>query len=134
MTDKTTQDVQLDRALRRIVGAPDLPAGFRQRLTATIARSAPADVAGLRQSLERERLEQLMELREDSMRLKLKTLGALIGGAFTAGVGLSLAWPRISATFAPHGDIALLAISVGIGLVIAVTSWLQRIDQAPWER
>ena len=68
------------------------------------------------------------------MRLKLKTLGALIGGAFTAGVALTLAWPGISATFAPHGAIALLAISVGIGLVIAVTSWLQRTDQAPWER
>ena len=134
MTDETTQDVQLDRALRRIIIAPDLPAGFRQRLTAAIARSAPEDVAGLRQRLERERLEQLMELHEDSMRLKLKTLGALIGGAFTAGVGLTLAWPWISATFAPHGDIALLTICVGIGLVIAVTSWLQRTDQAPWER
>jgi hypothetical protein len=134
MTDETNQDAQLDGALRRAIVAPELPSHFRQRLTAAIARSAPVDVAKLRQRLERDRLEQLLELRDDSMRLKLKTLGALIGGAFAAGVGTTLAWPWISATFAPYGDIALVAISVSIGLAIALTSWLQRTDQAPWER
>jgi hypothetical protein len=69
-----------------------------------------------------ERLEQLVALRDDSTRLKLKTLGALIGGAFSAGVGTTLAWPWISATFAPHGDFALLVISVGIGLAIALST------------
>jgi hypothetical protein len=134
MTDELIPDTPLDQALRQIIVAPDLPAGFRQRLTAAIARSVPEDLASARQRLERERLEQLMELREASVRLKLKTLGALIGGAFTAGVGLALAWPWISATFAPHGDFALLAISVSIGLAIALTSWLQGTGQAPWER
>jgi hypothetical protein len=134
MTDETIQDAELDRALRQAIVAPALPAGFRQRLAAAIARSAPVDLPKLRQRLERDRLEQLVELHDDSMRLKLKTLGALIGGAFAAGVGTTLAWPWISATFAPYGDIALLSISAGIGLAIALTSWLQRADHAPWER
>ena len=109
MTDEPIPDAQLDRALRRAIGSPELPAGFRQRLSAAIARSAPEDLARLRQRLERERLEQLVALHDDSMRLKLKTVGALIGGAFTAGVGTTLAWPWIRATFAPHGNFALLA-------------------------
>jgi hypothetical protein len=134
MTDETIQDAQLDRALRQALITPELPANFRQRLGAAIARTAPDEVARLRQKLERERLEQLVELRGDSTRLKLKTLGALIGGAFSAGVGTTLAWPWISATFAPHGDFALLAISVGVGLAIALSSWLQRAGRAPWER
>jgi len=134
MTDEPIPDPTLDRALRRIIVAPDLPAGFRQRLTAAIARSVPEDLVRARQKLERERLEQLRELQQDSVRLKLKTLGALIGGAFSAGVGTTLAWPWISATFAPHGDFVLLAISVGIGLAIALSSWLQRAGQVAWER
>jgi hypothetical protein len=134
MTDESIRDVQLDRALRQALIAPELPANFRQRLVAALARSAPEDVARVRQRLERERLEQLVALRDDSTRLKLKTLGALIGGAFSAGVGTTLTWPWISATFAPHGDFALLAISVRIGLAIALSSWLQRAGQVPWER
>jgi hypothetical protein len=134
MSDESLQHARLDRALRQAIVAPALPAGFRQRLTAAIARNSSEDAALRRGLLERERLDQLAELHRDSVRLRLKTLGSLIGGAFTAGVGTTLAWPWINATFAPHAGIALLVISAGLGLAIGVPSWLHRTGAAPWTR
>jgi hypothetical protein len=134
MSDESTQHAQLDRALRKAIEVRDLPAGFRQRLFAAIARSPSQDAALRREHLERERLDQLAELQRDSVRLRMKTLGSLIGGAFAAGVGTTLAWPWISETFAPHGAIALLVISAGIGLAIGLQSWLQRAGTLPWGR
>jgi hypothetical protein len=134
MSDESMHHARLDRALRQAIVVPDLPAGFRQRLRAAIASNPLQDTALRRELLERERLEQLAELRRDSVRLRLKTLGSLIGGAFTAGVGTTLAWPWISTTFAPHGGIALLVISAALGLAIGVPSWLQRTGAAPWAR
>jgi hypothetical protein len=134
MSDESLQHARLDRALRQALVAPALPAGFRQRLTAAIARTSSEDAALRRELLERERIDQLGELQRDSVRLRLKTLGSLIGGAFTAGVGTTLAWPWISETFAPHGGIALLVISAGIGLAIGLPSWLQRAGTLPWGR
>ena len=134
MSDESLQHARLDRALRQAIVAPALPAGFRQRLTAAIARQPSHDAALRRELLERERLDQLAELHRDSVRLRLKTLGSLIGGAFTAGVGTTLAWPWISTTFAPHGGIALLAISAALGLAIGIPSWLQRTGSTPWAR
>jgi hypothetical protein len=134
MNDESLQHARLDRALRQAIVAPALPAGFRQRLTAAIARNSLQDTALRRELVERERLDQLAELHRDSVRLRLKTLGSLIGGAFTAGVGTALAWPWIHATFAPHAGIALLVISAALGLAIGVPSWLHRASPAPWAR
>jgi hypothetical protein len=120
-------EARLDQALQQALVGPELPAHFRNRLMAAITRSASEDAVVRRQLIERERLDQLAELQRDSVRLRLQTLGYLIGGAFVAGVGTSLAWPWINATFAPHGDIALAAIGAGLGLTIGVSSWRRRM-------
>ena len=93
MNNGSADDARLDRALQQALVPPALPADFRKRLTAAIARSAADDTALRRRTIERERLDQLAELHRDSVRLRLKTVGALIGGAFVAGVGTTLAWP-----------------------------------------
>ena len=125
MNDPHALQSALDGALRRALAPPALPSGFRQRLTAAIARLPADERAQLRRALEQERAEQLAQQRRDSVRLGLNTLGALLGGAFVAGVGTTLAWPWINATFAPHGPLALGLIGAGIGLSIGLSSWLR---------
>jgi hypothetical protein len=130
MSNESLHDAGLDQALQQALAAPELPADFRRRLMAAIARSASEDTALRRRMIERERLDQLTELQRDSVRLRVKTLGYLIGGAFVAGVGTTLAWPWINATFAPHGGIALAVIGAGLGLAIGLSSWIQHTGTA----
>lgn len=122
LNDPLPQDA-LDHALRSALAPPPLPDGFRARLAAAIHRESPVDLAARRRQLEREHRERLEQLQRDSVRLRLRTLGSLLGGAFFAGVGTSLAWPWISATFAPHAGLALGLIGAGIGAAIGLTGW-----------
>ena len=71
----------LDRALKRHLVAPALPAGFRQQLQAAIIQSAQRDPAALAAALEREHQAQLAALQSDYVRLRQRTLGTLIGAA-----------------------------------------------------
>ena len=128
MTDPAATQAALDRALAHALAPPALPPDFRQRLTAAIARLPADDLAERRRRLQRERDEQLAQLHRDSVRLRLNTLGALIGGAFVAGVGTTLAWPWVNATFAPHGALALALLGVATGVAIGLSSWLRRAN------
>jgi len=121
----------LDSALQRTLVPPALPADFRQRLAAAIARVPADELALRRRALEQERVEQLAQLRRDSVRLRLNTLGALIGGAFVAGVGTTLAWPWINAAFAPHGALALALLGAATGLAIGLAGWLRTGSMRP---
>ena len=101
----------LDRALERNLAAPALPAGFRQQLHSAIVRSGVRDSAAMAAALEREHAAQLAALQSDYVRLRQRTLGTLIGGAFAAGLLVNFALPAIGA-------------AVGLGLCARV--WWRR--------
>jgi len=119
-------DEALDAALARILIPPRLPSAFRQQLHAAIARSPSVDHARIRAALEHEHAQQLAEMQSGYVRLRQRTLGGLIGGAFAAGLLLMLALPWITAHFGPNAVFALPAIGAAVGLALSLRSWWQR--------
>ena len=120
----------LDRALKRNLPAPVLPAGFRQRLQAAMIRSAEQSPAMLAAALEREHEAQLAQLQSDYVRLRQRTLGTLIGAAFAAGLLINFALPWIRAHYGPNGVFALPAIGVAVGLALSARVWWRRSSLA----
>jgi hypothetical protein len=116
----------LDRALARSLVSPTLPANFRQQLHAAIARSPAVDHARLRAALEREHAQQLADMQSGFVRLRQRTLGGLIGGAFAAGLLIMVALPWIRAHFGPNAVFALPAIGAAVGLALSTRTWWQR--------
>jgi hypothetical protein len=116
----------LDRALARCLVPPALPLDFRQQLRAAIARSPRTDHARLRAALEREHAQQLAELETGYVRLRQRTLGGLIGGAFAAGLLITFALPWVTAHFGKDAVFALPAIGAALGLALSARSWWQR--------
>jgi glycosyltransferase A (GT-A) superfamily protein (DUF2064 family) len=116
----------LDRALARCLVAPALPGDFRQQLRAAIARSPSIDHARLRAALEQEHAQQLAELQKGYVRLRQRTLGGLIGGAFAAGLLITFALPWITAHFGKDAVFALPAIGAVLGLALSAGSWWRR--------
>jgi hypothetical protein len=80
----------LDRALSRALYPPALPPGFQRRLQAALARESAGagSRAASRTHAQREQRERMAELDADYLRLRRRTLGTLIGGAFAAGAAL----------------------------------------------
>jgi len=131
MTD-SRQDDALDQALARALTPPQLPSGFRKRLLAALTRLSDADLAARRSLLEREHRQLLQGLHGDSIRLRWRTLGYLVGGAFAAGVAVAIGMPWIRATFGSKSDLVMLLIWVGFGLVVGGVSWVRRNGLPQW--
>ena len=132
MMDEKPDHHTLDRALAQILTPPQLPEGFRARLRAALMRVNDADLATRRKLLEREHGELLQLLKSDSIRLRWRTLGYLVGGAFAAGVGVAIGMPWIRATFGPQSDLVMLLGWVGFGLLIGAVSWVRRNGLPQW--
>ena len=120
----------LDQALARSLIPPALPPDFRRQLRAAIVRSVTTDPARLRAAVEREHAQQLAELHRGYVRLRQRTLGGLIGGAFAAGLLITFALPWITAHFGPDAVFALPAIGAAVGLALSLRSWWQRSSLA----
>lgn len=120
----------LDKALAQCLTPPVLPANFRRQLRAAIARSAITDHTRLRATIEREHAQQLAELLSGYLRLRQRTLGGLIGGAFAAGLLITIALPWITAHFGPNAVFALPAIGATVGLALSLRTWWQRSNLA----
>ena len=120
---------ELNSALARALPPPELPEGFRSIVTAGIAREAALEAAGraARPRLEREQRERLAELEAGYMRLRRRTLGTLIGGAFAAGAAVAVAMPWLKAMFGPNAMLALSVLGAVAGLAIGTASWLARL-------
>ncbi|HEY1725429.1 MAG TPA: hypothetical protein VGF89_08400 [Steroidobacteraceae bacterium] len=119
----------LDMALARALPAPLPPADFGGRLQAAIAR-ASIDNRGRAAYLaraQRERREQIESLQADFLRLRRRTLGTLIGGAFAAGAAVAIALPLLQARFGANAMLVLIGAGALVGLIIGTASWISRV-------
>ncbi len=132
MSTANIPDDHLDQALARTLAVPTLPAGFRVRLSAALARSAEVDLATRRLMLERERREQLTGLQTDSVRLRWQTLAYLIGGAFANGATVAIGVPWLREAFGSDGIIAVPVIGAAVGLIIGAASYWRRFGAPRW--
>jgi hypothetical protein len=132
MNHPTSAVDALDQALARALKAPDLPVGFRTRLLAALSRVSDNDLAARRHMLEREHQELLQMLHSDSIRLRWRTVGYLVGGAFAAGVGVAIGMPWIRATFGPQSDLIMVLVWVTFGLLVGIVSWVRRQGTPQW--
>jgi hypothetical protein len=122
-------DAALDAALIRALIPPALPAGFPMRLQAALAREAVgADERAVNRALaQREQRERMAELDADYLRLRRRTLGTLIGGAFAAGAAVAVAFPWLQASFGPNAIYILTGLGALVGLGIGSASWIARM-------
>ena len=122
-------DAAVDAALARALSPPALPAGFQMRLQAALAQQASgADQRALsRAQAQREQWQQLATLDADYLRLRRRTLGTLIGGAFAAGAAVAVAFPWLEASFGPNAIFVLAALGALVGLGIGTASWIGRL-------
>lgn len=132
MNHATSDEAALDQALARALEAPSLPPGFRSRLRAAMERVGDTDLAARRRRLEREQRDLQQILQSDSIQLRWWTLGYLIGGAFVAGIGITIGMPWIRATFGANGDIVILGSWAGVSLVIGGVTWVRRYGLPQW--
>ncbi len=118
----------LDSALARVLAAPALPPAFHAQLQAALvrARESSSGRASGRARLEREQRERLAELDAGYLRMRRRTLGTLIGGAFAAGAAVAVALPWLEASFGPNAIFILAALGALAGLAIGTASWLAR--------
>lgn len=115
----------LDSSLKRALPTPVLPAGFRARLDAAVARSAVTSPLQ-REQLEAELKAGMAELRADYLSLRRRTLGSLVGAAFVSGIVFALAWPWINSELGNWSRLALPLGGAGVGIAIGASVWLRR--------
>ena len=134
MSKPTRADGPIDRALDAALGqaleAPRVTNEFRARVRAALARAAETDLAELRARLETERRETLAKLEADYVRLKRRTLGTMVGGAFAAGAAAAIALPWMAKLVGPAAPLAVASIGAAAGIGIAVSSWLASRGEA----
>jgi hypothetical protein len=121
----------LDTALALTLSAPPLPAGSRAQVNAALLCTAQrSDMERAR--LESERRERLAEIEAGYLRLRRRTLGVLIGGAFAAGAAVAVLMPWFNSTFGPNAIFALAACGTLVGLAIGTISWMRHLGfQSP---
>jgi hypothetical protein len=132
MNNSKPDDEALDQALARALAPPALPAGFRARLLAALTRVGDTDLATRRSMLEREHRELLQVLHSDSIRLRWRTIGYLLGGAFAAGIAVAVGMPWIRATFGAESDLIMLLAWAGFGLLVGGIGWVRRNGTSQW--
>jgi hypothetical protein len=115
---------RLDAVLSKTFRAPSPTSDFRSRLVAAIARTREPDgIQTLRTRLEREYQEQLAELRAGYVRMRRRTLAAIIGGAFAAGAGSVFALPWLTELFGAAALFVLAVLGASVGLAVGLSPW-----------
>ncbi len=114
----------LDSALGRVLEPPPVTEAFRRRVRAALTRAADTELADLRARLEAERRDTLAQLDADYIRVRRRTLAAMIGGAFAAGAAAAIALPWMTTRIGPDAPLAVAAIGAAVGIGIGASSWL----------
>jgi hypothetical protein len=117
-------DRALDAALARTLSPPRVPADFGAKLGAALARAADSSSSDARSRLEREHREKLAQLEQDYIRLRRRTLGTMIGGAFAAGAAAAVALPWVTANLGPLAPFAIASTGTVAGIALGLWSWL----------
>jgi len=133
MTDHTTGgelDPALAAALERTLAPPALPRRFRAGLEAAVARAEQVDIAAMRARYEHEQAQRLDELRRNYVRVKRRTLAAMVVGAFAAGAAAMLLMPWLVARAGPLAPFAMACAGVAAGLGIVWYNWRMSRDGA----
>jgi hypothetical protein len=121
-------DAALDAALARVLIPPAPPDGFQIRLQAALARVPAGEERAVSRALaQREQRQRMAELDADYLRLRRRTLGTLIGGAFAAGAAVAVAFPWLQASFGPNATYVLAGLGAVVGLGIGTASWIGRL-------
>jgi hypothetical protein len=131
------RDAALDGALARALTPPAPTPGFQLRLQAALVRerASTGSRAASRMHAEREQREQLAELQAGYLRLRRRTLGTLIGGAFAAGAAVAVVFPWLQAGFGAHAIYVLASAGALLGIGIGTASWIGRVRiPNPFER
>jgi hypothetical protein len=136
MKDSEQPNGELDRALdanlARIFAPPRVPVQFRAKLRGALVRATDPSLSDMRSRLERERRATMAKLEEDYVRLRRRTLGTMIGGAFAAGAAAAVALPWVTARLGPIAPLVIASTGAIVGLWIGLASWLaSRGDYAP---
>jgi hypothetical protein len=113
----------LDAALQRSLPAPPLPAAFRSRLMAAVARQGQRDIPTTRMALAAERERQLQELRQGYLRLQRRTLVIMLAVAFGVGLLAATILPQMRAQFGAPGLLAVLVVAAVVGIAIGAANW-----------
>jgi predicted phage tail protein len=125
MSDRNDElDRALDVALGRVLRPPSVPAQLRTNLQAALARTSRFNISQTRWKLEQEQREKLAEMEESYIKLRRRTLGAMIGGAFAAGAGAAVALPWLTAVVGPSAPVVVASTGTAIGIAIGFWSWL----------
>lgn len=114
----------LDSALARALAPPAVPAQFEAHLRAALARESEAKLASSRSRFEREHRERLAVLEAGYIRLRRRTLAALIGSAFAAGLAVPVVLPWFNEHLGRYAPAVLAALGATIGLCIGAGSWV----------
>jgi hypothetical protein len=118
-------DRVLEAQLERILAAPEVPAHFRAKLQAALVRAGDSTLSDVRSRFERERRERLVELEQNYVRLRRRTLGLMIGGAFAAGASAAVVLPWLTAHLGSIAPLVIASTGAAVGIWIGVASWLR---------
>ncbi len=123
-------DRALDVALARVLTPPEVPVRFRGNLQAALVRASQVNISRARWKLEQEQRQTLVEIEQHYVRVRRRTLGAMIGGAFAAGAGAAVALPWLTAVLGPTAPLVIASTGAAVGIGIGLWSWLASYRQS----
>lgn len=117
--DRATElEHALDQALNRALRPPQVPHGFRARLSSAVSRAGENDLSAARMRMESERRTRLERLEVEYIRIRRNTLLTLLGAAFAAGAAVVIAMPWLRAHLGAFAPLAVSWGGVTLGLAI----------------
>jgi hypothetical protein len=127
MTDLTPPDGGLERtldaALSRTLTPPRAPPQLRERLRAAMVQATDAKISEARRRFEREQRETQADLDQAYVRVRLRVLGTMVGGAFAAGAVAALGLPWLAERLGPLTPWVVASVGTAIGIGITLASW-----------